>query len=222
MAFTLVSVSCVDRAGFSLIIGGGICEIKTTKSKVIGRIPQIRGLYRIQDSKSLSPQSTQSASLAVKQMSIIELHKRMGHVNTDDLRCMVEKGMFTGIKLDTSSKSDFCEICVKAKAARKPFPKESITEYKTYGAKVVADVWGLAPVKSIGGKEYYLLFQDLFSHEEHIYFLKQKSEVFDHYKKYEAWLKVHRGGQVILLGCDRGGEFTSRIFSEYLKNAGMA
>ena len=69
--------------------------------------------------------------------------------------------MVTGIKLDMSSKSGFCEVCVKAKAARKPFPKESITEYKTYGAKVVADVWGPAPVRSIGGKEYYLLFKDL-------------------------------------------------------------
>ena len=67
MAFTLVSVSCVDRAGFSLIIGGGICEIKTSKSKVIGCIPEICCLYRIQDSKLLSPQSTQSARANVNQ-----------------------------------------------------------------------------------------------------------------------------------------------------------
>ena len=32
-------------------------------------------------------------------------------------------------------------------------------------------------MKLIGGKEYYLLFKDLFSHEERIYFLKHKSEV---------------------------------------------
>ena len=69
-----------------------------------------------------------------------------------------------------------------------PFPKESKSEYKAYSDKVVADVWGPAPMKSIGGKEYYLLLKDLFSHEEHIYFLKHKSEVFNHYKKYEAWL----------------------------------
>ena len=118
----------------------------------------------------------------------------MGHVNHDDLRRMVEKGMVTGVNLDVNSKADFCEICVKAKAPRKSFPKESKTEYKTYSAKIVADVWGPAPVKSIGGKEYFLLFQDLFSHEEWIYFLKQKSEVFEHYKKYEAWVNVQRDG----------------------------
>ena len=36
MAFTLISVSCVDRAGFSLLIKGGICEIKTAASNTIG------------------------------------------------------------------------------------------------------------------------------------------------------------------------------------------
>ena len=133
---------------------------------------------------------------------------------------MVERGMVTGIHLDTTSKADFCETCIKAKATCKSFLKESTTEYKAYGAKVVADVWGPAPVKSIGGKEYFLLFQDLFSHEEHIYFLKQKSEVFEHYKRYEAWVKVQRGGRVVVLGCNRGGEFTSQTFSDYLENAG--
>lgn len=72
--------------------------------------------------------------------------------------------MVTRINLDLSSKPEFCEPCIKAKATCKSYPKESKTEYKAYNDKVVTDVWGPAPVKSIGGKEYYLLFQDLFSH----------------------------------------------------------
>jgi hypothetical protein len=124
MAFTLISVSCVDRAGFSLVIGGGFCEIKSSKGTPIGRIPQIRGLYRVLDS-STSHKLNHTANVAVKQMSIDELHKRMGHVNHDDLRRMVEKGMVTGLNLDTSSKSGFCETCVKAKATHKPFRKKA-------------------------------------------------------------------------------------------------
>ena len=219
MAFTLISVSCIDRAGFSLVIKAGICEIRTSSSKTIGRIPQARGLYRITDTKT-PPRPTHTANTASKEISINELHRRMGHVNHEDLRQMVEKGMVTGIDLDVSSKAGFCETCVKAKATRKPFPKETKTEYKSYGDKVVSDVWGPAPVKSLGGKQYYLLFKDLFSHEERIYFLKQKGEVFDHYKRYEAWVKVQREGRIAILGSDRGGEFTSKGFSEHLENAG--
>ena len=128
--------------------------------------------------------------------------------------------MVTGINLDETLKAEFCETCVKAKATRKPFPKESKTEFKAYGNKIVSDVWGLAPVKSLGGKQYYLLFKDLFSHEEHIYFLKHKLEVFDHYKQFEAWVKVQRGGRIAILGTDRRGEFTSKEFNNHLEQVG--
>jgi hypothetical protein len=84
MVFTLISVSCVDRAGFSLLIKGGFCEIRTAASKVIGRIPQLRGLYRISSTTS-SSHPTHTANVADKQISISELHRRMGHVNHEDL-----------------------------------------------------------------------------------------------------------------------------------------
>jgi len=90
MAFTLISVSCVDRAGFSLFIKGGTCEIRTSSSKVIGRIPQIRGLYRVTDTKS-PPRTIHSANVCK----------------------MVEKGMVIGIDLDMSSKAEFCETVTR-------------------------------------------------------------------------------------------------------------
>ena len=131
MEFTLISVSCVDHAGFSLFIKGGICEIQTAASNIIGRIPQIRGLYRVSDTKSPS-RPLHTVNVAEKQISINELHWQMGHVNHEDLRRMVEKGIITGINLDMSSKAEFCESCIKAKATHKPFPKESKSEYETY------------------------------------------------------------------------------------------
>ena len=94
MAFTLISVSCVTRAGFSLFIKGGTCTIRSPTSKVIGSIPEIRGLYRV-----VNTQIPHTANAAVKQISINELHRRMGHVNHDDLWQMVEKQMVTGINL---------------------------------------------------------------------------------------------------------------------------
>jgi hypothetical protein len=129
--------------------------------------------------------------------------------------------MVTGVNLDMTSKPEFCEACIKAKATRKSFPKESETKYENYGDKVVSDIWGPAAIQSIGGKRYYMLFQDLRSHEELIYFLRQKSEAFAYYKKYEAWVKVQRGGQIRIFGCDRGGKFMSNEFSEHLENARM-
>ena len=66
-----------------------------------------------------------------------------------------------------------------------------------------------------------MLFQNLYSHEELVYFLRQKLEAFADYKKYEAWVKVQRGGQIHIFSCDWGGKFMSNKFSEHLENAGM-
>jgi hypothetical protein len=220
MAFTLISVSCIDRAGFALHIENCICSISTPTSRIIGRIPLIRGLYRVPQGPMLPPRS-HVATLATRLMSITELHQKMGHINHEDLRCMVRDRTVTGIELDPDSKPEFCSTCVQAKAARKPFPKKSSTERATrYGEKVVSDLWGPSPVKSMGGKYYSICFQDESTHEEKIYFTVKKSEAFDYYKKYEAWVKVQRKARIETLGTDRGGEFTSEEFNTHLENAG--
>jgi hypothetical protein len=133
---------------------------------------------------------------------------------------MVKEGMVTGIEVDLDSKPEFCEVCVKAKADRKPFPKKSETVYTKYGEKVVSDLWGPARVESLGGKKYYFLFKDLASREEKVYFLKAKSEAFLDYKKYEAWALVQRSARIKIFGCDRAGELTSKEFNTHLENAG--
>jgi hypothetical protein len=191
MAFTLMSVSCIDQAGFSLFIKGGTCIIRSSKSNVVGRIPLVRGLYRI--GSSFGPSSTPSANSASKLMSISDLHRKLGHINHNDLRKMVKAEMVTGINVNLDSKPEFCEVCVKAKAEQKPFPKKSETAYTKYREKVVSDLWGPAKVESLGGKKYYFLFKDLSSPEEKVYFLRAKSEAFINYKKYEAWALTQRG-----------------------------
>jgi hypothetical protein len=111
----------------------------------------------------------------------------MGHINHDDLREMVRKGAITGVDLDPHSVPEFCEICIKAKATRRPFPKESDRRnIKVYGDKVVADVWGPARVESLGGKRFFVCFLDLNTHEERGYFLAKKSDTFDASRYLEA------------------------------------
>ena len=64
LAFTLISVSCANKAGFSFFIKGGNCIVRSPKSNVIGRIPPIRGLYHVGGSFNSSP--APSANVALK------------------------------------------------------------------------------------------------------------------------------------------------------------
>ena len=77
-----------------------------------------------------------------------------------------------------------------------------------------------AQVESLGGKRYYNLFQDKHSHKEKVYFIRHKSESLDYYKHYEAWAKVQWGAVIKVFGCDQGGEYTGKEFTDHLEHQG--
>lgn len=75
---------------------------------------------------------------------------------------MYVDGHIEGIELDLNSKPEFCETCVKAKAKRKPFPKQGRYEYvENTGDKVVGDLMGPMSVTSLGGARYACTYRDL-------------------------------------------------------------
>jgi hypothetical protein len=134
---------------------------------------------------------------------------------------MIARNAISGVEVDSTSEPEFCKVCVQGKASRLPFPKESQTKFTKYGEKVVTDLWGPAQVQSLGGHSYYHLHHDMYSAEERVTFLKKKSEAFDSFKKYEAWLKKQRNPDGIkCYGSDGGGEFMSAEFKSHLEKEG--
>lgn len=221
-AYTMLSMGVLDQRGCSFQIEGGLCVIRTAKPerRVVGRIPLRNGLYRIADPPT-SP-SIHTAALSSTKISISDFHRAANHISHDTLRSGVLSGAILGVNLDLDSKPEPCDICVKAKAIRKSFPKESSREGVTnYGDKVVTDVWGPAEVTSLGGANYSVQFLDLASHEVRTYPMKKKSDTFEIYKgKYEPWVEVQREARIKILGSDRGGEFTSDEFRAHTDRRG--
>ena len=161
MVYTLISVSSLDKIGCKLTIHNGICIIQGPNGQVVGHIPRIRNLYRISFSSPHLIHSANSADSIVT-LSRLDAHRISGHVNYDDLEFMINTGMITGIRLEPTSKREFCEDCVKGKVTRRPFPKASTEEsfQPVMGGKVTADVCGPSPVKSLGGHYYFAAFHD--------------------------------------------------------------
>ena len=54
---------------------------------------------------------------------------------------------------------------------------------------VYIDLWGLSLVASLGGSRYYITFIDNSSKKVWVYFLKNKSDVFEVFKKWKAMLR---------------------------------
>lgn len=152
MAFTLITISRLDKAGYKVVFDKGMCKIIDQKGRTIAIIPHSDGLYRVTSAKTTPVKSY--AATASEKMSISEAHRKFGHVSCQAISHAVAKGYITGIELEPGSKPEFCEACVKAKAARQPFPQESKTRATKYGERVHWDLWGPATVKSINGHYY--------------------------------------------------------------------
>ena len=188
MAFTLLSVACLDKAGCSLTIEDGQCVLRSPRPyrTYLECVPRVNNLYRLNSSAIQAPNVPRLyANVASTPISLNELHRHMGHTNLQTLREMVKNGAVEGVELDSSLTSTFCEACVQGKAHRKAFPKKSEQTYSKYGEKVVTDLWGLAQVLSLGGHAYVHMFEDLSSREPRVLFLKAKSEAITMYKEYE-------------------------------------
>jgi hypothetical protein len=224
MAFTLISISRLDKGGCALNIEDGLCLIKGPKPNrtIIGMVPLIKGLYHTSPSSVISPSEPRLQANAATPVSINQLHRKLGHINFKTLREMTTRNALPSIELDASSEPEFCKACVQGKASCLPFPKESQTKFTKYREKVVTDLWGPAQVQSLSGHSHYHLHHDMYSAEERVTFLKKKSEAFDSFRKYEAWLKKERNPNGIkCYGSDRGGEFTSTEFNNHLEREGM-
>jgi len=62
-----------------------------------------------------------------------------------------------------------------------------------------------------------ITFIDDFSRYVWIYFIKEKSEVFEKFKEFQYTLENDIGRKIKCLRMDNGGEYTSREFNDYLK-----
>ncbi|KAM2245668.1 hypothetical protein ACFXTI_006582 [Malus domestica] len=74
---------------------------------------------------------------------------------------------------------------------------------------------------SRGGFSYYITFTDDHSRFGYVYRMKYKSESFERFKEFKNEVEKQTGKQIKTLRSDRGGEYLSNEFLDYLKECGI-
>ncbi|KAE8708629.1 Cyclic nucleotide-gated ion channel 1 [Hibiscus syriacus] len=120
-------------------------------------------------------------------------HMRLAHLSERGMAELHKRNLLHGVK---SCKLDFCKYCVLGKQTKVRF---KTAKHTTQGILdyVHSDVWGPSTTSSLGGSRYYVTFIDDFSRKVWVYFLKQKSEVFEKFKLWKAEIaKASLAGKV--------------------------
>lgn len=71
------------------------------------------------------------------------------------------------------------------------------------------------------GNRYFLTFIDDYTRQTLVYFLRQKSEVFVVFKKFQMMAERQCGKLLKVLRSDRGGEYNSNEFGKFCEDIGL-
>lgn len=137
-----------------------------------------------------------------------------------DLRQAERNGTVRGLKRDELIDEAECEVCIKGKMYRNPFPKKS-SRVSGMLELIHSDVCGPMRVASIGGTRYFVEFIDDHTRWCEVRFLKSKDEVFQATTEYIALVENQRDCRIKCLQSDNGGEYTSSQFDSFLKSRGI-
>ena len=185
LAYNLFSVRAASSKGNFLKFGHSRCWIRDRDGKLCGMGTMVDKLYQL-DCEVIP--SAEAATLATKSRdsNLDVWHYRLGHASEQTIKNMAHKQLASGITLPKQAQLSFCEGCVAGKMTRKPFRSVGEIRSKRKLRLVHSDVCGPMPTESIGGNKYFVTFIDDFSRCCAVYFLRNKSEVPDKFKEFEA------------------------------------
>lgn len=116
---------------------------------------------------------------------------------------------------------DLCKGCIYGKQARKSFPSGQSWRASKCLELIYADLCGPMKTISLGGSKYFLLFIDDCSRMSWVYFLTNKSEAFENFRKFKAFVEKQSGACIKTLHTNHGGKFLSIKFNLFCKENGI-
>ncbi|GJY71307.1 ribonuclease H-like domain-containing protein, partial [Tanacetum coccineum] len=161
-----------------------------------------RLLLRCDSTGDLYPvtqQPSTTSTFALITLSPTTWHRRLGHPSDDVLR-RLESSHF--ISCNKSKLSALCHACQLGKHTKLPF-YSSVSHVASVFDIVHSDLW-TSPISSESGIKYYAIFLDHFSHYVWVYPLLHKSDLFDTFVTFRAYVNQQFNVDIKALQCDHG------------------
>ncbi|GJW61771.1 zinc finger, CCHC-type containing protein [Tanacetum coccineum] len=179
------------------------------------------GVYEI-DMHDLVPNNNSIYNVSNKRVkrnldSTYLWHCRLAHINKKRIKQLQQDGL---LKSTDDESFDQCESCLSGKMTKKPFPHSNERAKDLLGI-IHTDVCGPLRHVSRQGASYFITFTDDYSRYGYVYLLKHKHEVFETFKVFKNEVENQLGKTIKAIRSDRGGEYISQEFKDYLKANGI-
>ncbi|GJX26620.1 retrotransposon protein, putative, ty1-copia subclass [Tanacetum coccineum] len=198
---SLKGVSKNDVLYFNVIPCNDIYEID-----MLNLVPNVNSIYNV--SNKIVKHNLDSTYL---------WHCRLSHISNK----RIKKLQHDRLLMSTDEESFYKYVsCLLGKMTWKPFPHH--TKRATDLLRLIhTDVCGPLRHVSRQGASYFITFMDDYSHYDYVYLLKHKHEVFETFKVLKNKVGNQLEKTIKALRSDRGGEYISQEFKDYLKSCGI-
>ena len=212
----LISISSLTKDGHEFIINKN--EFVIRKENIFyGNVRTENGLYIL----DLETENSESIyNINTKKLKANDLnptyfwHCRLGHINEKRISELHKDGLLDSFDFESF---ETCESCLLGKMTKTPFSKQG-ERVSDLLELIHSDVCGPMSKEARGDFRYFITFTDDVSRYGYIYLMKHKSESFEKFKEFKNEIENQLGKKIKALRSDRGGEYLSQEFIDYLKD----
>lgn len=217
----LLSLGQLQEKNISVIFQKGICKIyHDDRGLLVESKMSANRLFMLIDQTSDAERSKQHCFQTVAEDVPKLWHERYGHLSHRGMKMLQSRNMVRGLPA-FDEQSFTCSDCLVGKQPRNAIPKKSIWRAKETLELIHSDICGPISPTSPSGKRYILCFIDDYSRKAWAHFLSEKSEAFAQFKMFKRKVEIETDKHIKCLRTDRGGEYTSREFSDFCKEEGI-
>ena len=215
----IISISYLDMVGFSFIIKNNTCSIYyddifyedvhlSNDPYILNHDnPNAKSIYNI-NTKRFRSNDLNTAYLRYCHLS---------HINEKRISKLHQDGLLHSFDFESY---EVCESCLLGKMTKAPFTGHNERVDDLLGL-VHSDVCGPISSTARGGYQYFITFIDDYSRYGYLYLMKHKDESFEKFKTFKNEVQNQLGKSIKALRTDRGGEYLSQEFDDYLKDCGI-
>ena len=213
----LVSGSLLSKKGFKLVFVSDNF-ILTKNGMCVGKGYMSNGLFKmnvmtvVPPIKNINKKNTSSAYMLE---SSNVWHGRLGHVNYDTLRRLINMECLPKFQIDPNHK---CEICVKSKLTRTSF--QSIERSSEPLELIHSDICDMKFIQTRGGKKYFLTLIDDCTRYCYVYLLRSKDEALEMFQHFKNEVENQLDRKIKVIRSDRGGEYEAH-FGDFCSQHGI-
>ena len=174
------------------------------------------------DNQKTSPKALVASSLD-KLVPLNVWHRRFNHTGIQLIRKLESKQLVDRFHVKgLVSASGMCEDCIYRKQTTWPYDGTS-EDIQTASKKVYIDLWGPAPIASLGGALYLIMFTDTGSSCLHGEYLANKAGnmTLVALKSYVTEVEHQTGNKLKVIQVNNGQEWVNHLWHRYCCNTGI-